>query len=127
MHLSRGHPRDNLVLALVLVANWFNPLARLAVRAARLDQELACDAAVLDLKRYPARGYAQALLKAQPVRAAAAATWRSESGLRLAVRLGALSFARSASHRPRLMGIILTGLGIAVGLQTWAILPTLSG
>lgn len=127
MHMSRGHPRDNLVLALALVVNWFNPLVHLAVRAARFDQELACDAAVLELKRYPARSYGAALLKAQPVRAGAAPAWRSESGRRLSVRIAALSLATSAVHRPRLMVAVLAGLGIAVGLQTWAMLPTLSG
>ena len=48
----------------IVTANWFNPVAHIAFRAFRSDQELACDAAVT--RRAPAarHDYACALIKA---------------------------------------------------------------
>ena len=49
---------------LVLALNWFNPIAWLAFRALREDQELACDAAVAVAAAPEAReDYARALIK----------------------------------------------------------------
>ncbi|ENZ96901.1 putative TonB-like protein [Xanthomonas fragariae] len=63
--LRRGDLHANLLAALLLCIAWFNPLMHLAWRAFRLDQELACDAAVL--ARYPSkrRSYATTMLKCQ--------------------------------------------------------------
>ncbi len=65
IHLARHDTRINVLVALARCLCWFNPLIHVATRAMRVDQELACDAAVV--KRHPkARApYAQALLKAQ--------------------------------------------------------------
>ena len=46
VHHRRGDIWWNLAALLVLALNWFNPVAWLAFRAFRSDQELACDAAV---------------------------------------------------------------------------------
>lgn len=46
IHHRRGDIWCNLAALLVLALNWFNPVAWLAFRAFRADQELACDAAV---------------------------------------------------------------------------------
>jgi TonB family protein len=46
-HLTAGDARINALAALLLCACWFNPLVHVAVYLMRLDQELACDAAVL--------------------------------------------------------------------------------
>lgn len=65
VHLARG---DGLVNALAAAAQcvcWFNPLVHLAARRLRIDQELACDAAVLARHPQQRRRYAGALLKAQ--------------------------------------------------------------
>jgi bla regulator protein blaR1 len=45
-HHRRGDLWWNVAAILVLAVNWFNPLAWIAFRAFRTDQELACDAAV---------------------------------------------------------------------------------
>ena len=65
LHLRRGDLHANLLAALLLCIAWFNPLMHLAWRAFRLDQELACDAAVL--ARYPSKrgSYATTMLKCQ--------------------------------------------------------------
>ncbi len=64
-HLAKGHAIINTLMALIKAVHWFNPLVHLAARCARVDQELACDAAVIG--RFPGarQTYAHALLKTQ--------------------------------------------------------------
>jgi beta-lactamase regulating signal transducer with metallopeptidase domain len=63
-HHARGDIWWNLLALLLLALNWFNPLAWLAFRAFRADQELACDAAVAAALEPRARAaYAGALVK----------------------------------------------------------------
>ena len=47
-HHRRGDPGINLVALIMLALHWFNPIAHIAHRAFRLDQEAACDAIVLN-------------------------------------------------------------------------------
>jgi beta-lactamase regulating signal transducer with metallopeptidase domain len=64
-HVARKDPRAVAVTTLLQCLCWFNPLVHLAAGLLRLDQELACDAAVI-LRRPGARGlYARTLLKSQ--------------------------------------------------------------
>lgn len=64
VHHRRGDIWWNLAALAVLALNWFNPIAWIAFRAFRSDQELACDAAVAsgagDEDRH---AYATALIK----------------------------------------------------------------
>ncbi|WP_166039087.1 M56 family metallopeptidase [Sphingosinicella sp. YJ22] len=63
-HHRRGDILANHVALLVLALNWFNPVAWLAFRAFRADQELSCDAAVAASAPAEARAdYARALVK----------------------------------------------------------------
>jgi len=63
-HHARGDILANHVALLVLALNWFNPVAWLAFRALRDDQEMSCDAAIAAAAP-PAtrRDYARALVK----------------------------------------------------------------
>lgn len=64
LHHRRGDIWWNLAALIVLAFNWFNPLAWLAFRAFREDQELACDAAVAARAAAAERhDYARALVK----------------------------------------------------------------
>jgi TonB family protein len=65
IHLAVGDARINALAAAAQCLCWFNPLIHLGVRLLRIDQELACDAAVLG--RFPAarKLYAEVLLKTQ--------------------------------------------------------------
>ena len=65
MHLSRYDPLANLGAAVVRSLLWFHPLVHLANRAFRIDQELACDAAVLEACPHNRHRYATAILKTQ--------------------------------------------------------------
>lgn len=47
-HHRRGDPKINVLALTVLALHWFNPVAHIAHRAFRLDQEAACDAIVLN-------------------------------------------------------------------------------
>jgi bla regulator protein blaR1 len=47
-HHRRGDPKINMMALTMLALHWFNPVAHIAHRAFRLDQEAACDAIVLN-------------------------------------------------------------------------------
>jgi len=64
-HLATGDARVNALAAGLQCLAWFNPLAHLAAHLMRIDQELACDAAVLGRFPEARRLYAEVLLKAQ--------------------------------------------------------------
>ncbi len=75
VHARRHDNVWNLLAAGLLVLQWFNPLAWWALRRMRQDQELACDAAVLNRQTLPDSGeeplvktYVNALLKSHPKR-----------------------------------------------------------
>jgi beta-lactamase regulating signal transducer with metallopeptidase domain/biopolymer transport protein ExbD len=127
VHIAAGHTRINAVLAVLTSLNWFNPLVHWAARLARADQELACDAAVLE--RFPReRGvYAEALLKAHiaPAPLPLGCTWPSRSSRILKERMTML--ANKTPGRARRMagaGFIAVAL-LGAGLAAWAQKPTL--
>ncbi len=62
-HLAQGDPWINAVVLLAQCLNWFNPFVHVGARALRVDQELACDAAVLAQAEGARRRYAEAMLK----------------------------------------------------------------
>ncbi len=64
LHICRRDVLVKWISVLALAPHWFNPLAWLAMRRLRADQELACDAAVLGLLEPAERGaYGRTLLK----------------------------------------------------------------
>ena len=65
IHRARQDNAWNVLAAAVLCLQWFNPVAHLAWRRMRDDQELSCDAAVLRARPDCVAAYARALLKAQ--------------------------------------------------------------
>ena len=124
-HLARQDARANGLLVLAQCLCWFNPLAHLAARLVRLDQELACDALVV--RRYPAarRRYAEALLKTQ-----IAATplplgcyWPSRARHPLEERIAMLKTPAPSAAR-RLAGVAATlAVCLAGGVAAWASQP----
>ena len=66
VHQSRRDNLSQLLASLLCCLHWFNPLAWWGLRRLRADQELACDARVLQQQPRSALAlYASALLKAQ--------------------------------------------------------------
>ncbi|WP_208916124.1 M56 family metallopeptidase [Paenibacillus uliginis] len=47
-HIRRWDVAVNWIMHIILILHWFNPLLWLAVHKARQDQEMACDACMLD-------------------------------------------------------------------------------
>lgn len=64
-HIRRRDPLFNCLCALIQCGLWFHPLVHFAARRFRLDQELACDAAVMRAHPGLKRSYADAMLKTQ--------------------------------------------------------------
>jgi beta-lactamase regulating signal transducer with metallopeptidase domain len=72
VHIARHDALVNLMAAVFQCAFWFNPLVHLGARCLRQDQELACDAAVMQAYPRQRRTYAEALLKSRTGAVAAA-------------------------------------------------------
>lgn len=64
-HILRADPRAGALATAFQALCWFNPLAHVAAHLMRLDQELACDAAVLRSRPDARALYARTLLKTQ--------------------------------------------------------------
>jgi beta-lactamase regulating signal transducer with metallopeptidase domain len=62
-HIARRDAVANLLACACQCVFWFNPLIHLGVRFFRLDQEIACDAIVMQHHPRQRRTYAEALLK----------------------------------------------------------------
>ena len=62
-HMAQGDPWINVLVVVLQCVNWFNPFVHIGARALRVDQELACDAAVLAQSDGIRRRYAEAMLK----------------------------------------------------------------
>ena len=126
VHLARG---DGLVNALAAAAQcvcWFNPLVHVAVRSLRIDQELACDAAVLARHPRQRRTYAGALLKAQldapalPV----GCLWPAAGEHPLKERIAMLKSPLPAAPR-RIAGLAAVATAsLAAAGAAWAVQPT---
>ncbi|MBV9931068.1 MAG: hypothetical protein JO013_08995, partial [Alphaproteobacteria bacterium] len=117
-HHRHGDLWWNAIALLVLAANWFNPIAWLAFRAFRADQELACDAAVAARASADERcDYARALVKAATSAGPAPACSMSDGG-DLKRRLRMIARHRVSRLR-RAGGLAAVGLlalaGFAVG------------
>jgi bla regulator protein blaR1 len=64
-HLAAFDVHAHALAALLVCLAWWNPLAWIAWRSFRHDQELACDARVLDQRPSARRSYAQTMLNIQ--------------------------------------------------------------
>jgi len=62
VHLERNDARINALIALVRCLFWFNPLVHVGARTLRIDQELSCDAEVIDRRPRVRRAYAETRL-----------------------------------------------------------------
>jgi beta-lactamase regulating signal transducer with metallopeptidase domain len=121
-HQQSGDTRINGLVSLVCCLNWFNPLVHLAAHLLRVDQELACDAAVVE--RFPGerRTYAEALLKSQLVSAPLplGCTWPSGSSTLLQERLTMLTLNSPGRHRLAAGGALVGVLCLGTAVAAWA-------
>jgi beta-lactamase regulating signal transducer with metallopeptidase domain len=124
-HMARRHPTANLVIAVMQVISWFNPLAHLAAACTRMDQELACDAAVV--ARHPRqRGdYARTLLKAHAGHTGSPFACALAAGRRhpLEVRVAMLAKPRISVRRDVIGVFVVGALAVALAIALWGLDP----
>lgn len=125
-HIERQHIRDNRWIATMQVLGWFNPLIHLAARCARLDQELACDAAVIEARPKARRLYAETLLKGAKVSGpwSAFACALTEGGRHpLEVRVAQLARPRLTLRQFMLGAAAVGALSVMAALSVWSLSP----
>lgn len=111
-HLRRADPLWSLLAEMALAALWFFPPAWLAMSRFRLDQELACDAAVLRDSPDLAGSYARALLNSNRAQAAIPAMDPWLSAPQLKERLTMIHQQHTRLHRLggyALLAVLLAG------------------
>jgi beta-lactamase regulating signal transducer with metallopeptidase domain len=122
-HLRRGDTLWNAFVALMRCFFWFNPLVHLASTCFRVDQELACDAAVLGDFPRSRRTYANAMLKTEMLDVALPVGCSWQSAYHLKERLKMVKKA-VPSHRRRTYGrVCVVVASLVVGFSVWAAQP----
>ncbi|WND82339.1 M56 family metallopeptidase [Lysobacter capsici] len=119
VHVRRRDLWWGWVPALVQHLFFFHPLAHVIAREYSIARETACDAAVLDSRRYAAHDYGRLLLRLGVApRPAAGVASASPTYTILKRRLIMLQNATSSSH---LGGLILTAAIVLVGLVPYRV------
>jgi TonB family protein len=127
-HLAGGDSAINAFACAAQCVNWFNPLVHLAVHVLRIDQELACDAAVIG--RFPAqrRAYAELLLKTQIAHhpLPLGCLWPAGADHPLKERIAMLKSPPPAGAMRALGLAVAAGLSLGAGGLAWAAQPAAS-
>ncbi len=121
-----GHDAQAITLsALLRCLNWFNPLAHLCAHLFRIDQELACDAAVLAQYPKARRTYAEALLKTQLAGSVPpfGCQWPAKGENPLEQCIALLSAPVQGKRRKLLGGGLVAGLALFASALSWAAEP----
>jgi len=124
-HLARQDARANGLLALAQCLNWFNPLLHVGAYFIRLDQELACDAAVMASLPGQRRCYAEALLKTQMTKQPLplGCYWPARSRHPLEERIAMLKQPSPGAIRRLAGAASVLALSLGLGLAAWASQP----
>ncbi|HEY0230269.1 MAG TPA: TonB family protein [Dokdonella sp.] len=122
-HRSHGDAQINALCMLLRSVFWFNPLIHYAASRFRLDQELACDAAVIRQFRGRRRSYASAMLKAQlpAARLPLGCYWPAGDALKERIRL--LNTPVAGSLRIGFGAAVAVALVMTGTLAAWAAQP----
>jgi beta-lactamase regulating signal transducer with metallopeptidase domain len=122
-HIARHDSRINAVVALARCGLWFNPFVHLLAHTLRIDQELACDAAVVAAHPTARRAYAEALLKTQLAgRPLPLGCYWTASGVHpLAQRIGLISAV--APRAAPLGAAAVAILAVIAAGAAWAVRP----
>jgi TonB family protein len=125
VHLDRGDATINGLVAVLQCLAWFNPLVHLAAQRLRVDQEIACDAAVLARRPEARRLYAETLLDAAltPRLVPFGCHWPAAGAHTLKERLTMLNAAPASPLRRRLGVALVTVIAAAGAGAVWAANP----
>lgn len=125
IHIDRNDARINALIALVRCICWFNPMIHVGAKAMRIDQELSCDAEVIDRRPRVRRAYAETLLKTQlasrplPV----GCYWPAESQHPLTERINMLARKPLSSRRRATATAVVLAVSASAGVAAWAAQP----
>jgi TonB family protein len=125
VHLHRGDAAINGLVAVVQCLAWFNPLAHLGVRLLRIDQEIACDAAVIAQRPQARRLYAETLLDAalMPRLVPFGCHWPAAGAHSLKERLTMLSVTPASPLRRNLGVALVSVIAATAAGAVWAASP----
>jgi bla regulator protein blaR1 len=123
-HLRHQDALWNALVALIRSLFWFNPLVHLGASRFRVDQELACDAAVI--RSYPnsRRAYAAAMLKTQLADSSLPVGCHWHSGHPLKERIEMLKKSPPSSLRRHFGRVLVALASVLGGCLAWAAEPT---
>ncbi len=124
-HIAAGDLPAQALALLVACLAWWNPLAWWSLRAFRHDQELACDARLLEAHRDQRRAYAESLLLAQlhGERLAAPLACHWPTGHPLKERIAMLTRPQPSARRRRAGFFAIASAAVALGGTVWASQP----
>jgi beta-lactamase regulating signal transducer with metallopeptidase domain len=125
-HLRHGDACWNALVALLRCLFWFNPLVHLAAMRFRVDQELACDAAVMRERPGSQRCYASAMMKSELSESALPVGCHWQSVRHFKERLLMLK-QKIPGRARRTCGLVcVTFSSVLVGYAAWAAEPILN-
>ncbi len=125
VHIDRNDARINAFVALIRCVFWFNPLVHIGANAMRIDQEMSCDAEVIDRRPRVRRAYAETLLKTQlasrplPV----GCYWPAESQHPLAERISLIAAKPLSGRRRAAATALVLAVTASAGVAAWAAQP----
>ncbi|CAN5137029.1 M56 family metallopeptidase [soil metagenome] len=124
-HLAAGDAQINALTTAVQCLFWFNPLVQLGARRLRIDQEIACDAAVLTRFPVSRRAYGEAMLKTQLALFAPplGCHWPARANTQLKERFVMLKHHRQGRARRLAGGGAVAALALAAAFAVWAAQP----
>jgi TonB family protein len=125
VHLERSDARINALVALLRCAFWFNPLIHVGAKAMRIDQELSCDAEVVERRPRVRRAYAETLLKTHMTAQAlpVGCHWPAEARHPLAERIDLLARKPASGRRRVAAAVLVVSLVGGTGVAAWAAQP----
>ena len=124
-HLRAGDAQINALTTALQCVFWFNPLVHLGARLLRIDQEIACDAAVLTRFPVARRAYGEAMLKTQLAAHAPplGCHWPASANTQLKERFVMLKEHRQGRARRLAGGAAVAALALGAGVAAWASQP----
>jgi beta-lactamase regulating signal transducer with metallopeptidase domain/ankyrin repeat protein len=124
-HLSVGDAQINALTTAVQCLFWFNPLVHFGAGRLRIDQEIACDAAVLT--RFPVArlAYGEAMLKTQlaPHAPPLGCHWPASANKQLKERFVMLKQHRQGRGHRLVGGGAVAAVVLGAGFAVWASQP----
>lgn len=125
VHIDRNDARINAFVAALRCLFWFNPLVHIGAKAMRTDQELSCDAEVIDRRPRVRRAYAETLLKTHLVSRPlpVGCYWPAESQHPLIERIDLIARKPISSRRRAAATVLVLALTAGAGVSSWAAQP----